>query len=84
MNTSECLKIFVGHSGVVCNVKFLNENQIVTCSDDKTIKIWDIATGECIKTFLGHSELVRRILILSCGRKVRLSNKQNNVTLLEY
>ena len=84
MNTSECLKTFVGHTNLVCSVKFLNENQIVTCSDDKTIKIWDIATGECIKTFLGYSDTVCRILILSCGRIVRLSNKQNNVTLLEY
>ncbi len=49
MNTSECLKTFEGHTDWVLCVKLVNENQIVSCSEDKTIKIWDIETGDCIK-----------------------------------
>ena len=27
---------------------------------DKTVKVWDVATGECVATLEGHSDLVRR------------------------
>lgn len=39
-------------------VKLLNDSQIVSCSYDKTIKIWELATDDCIKTLLGHSDYV--------------------------
>jgi len=55
MNTGEYSKTFRGHSDWVRCIKLLNENKMVTCSEDKTIRIWDIATGfSCIqhcKTF---------------------------------
>ena len=41
---------FVGHTNKINNVKLLGSTRIVTCSEDKTIKIWEIATGECLKT----------------------------------
>jgi len=27
-------------------------------SDDKTIKVWNVATGECVKTLTGHTNYV--------------------------
>ncbi len=33
--------------------------QVLSCSDDKTVKIWDIASGEPIVTFYDHSDYVR-------------------------
>ena len=68
IHTGDCLKTFLGHSNWVRRVKLLNENQIVTCSQDKTIKIWDIISGNCIKTLFGHSDAVWDILILTNDR----------------
>ncbi len=72
LNTGECLKTFSGHSNWIQNVKILNDNKIVSCSQDKTI-IWDIATGDCVKTILGHSDVVWHIAILSNSRIVSCS-----------
>ena len=46
---------------------------MVSCSEDKSIKIWDKATGDCIKTLLGHSDAVFSIAILSNNRIVSCS-----------
>jgi WD40 repeat protein len=34
-------------------------HHLVSCSRDKTIRFWEVATGYCLRTFTGHSEWVR-------------------------
>ena len=33
--------------------------RVVSASYDKTLKVWDVATGKCVATLKGHSEHVR-------------------------
>ena len=34
--------------------------RVVSASNDRTLKVWDVATCECVATLKGHSETVRR------------------------
>lgn len=59
----KCIKTLSGHTeGVQC-IKFHKEGHLMlSCSLDKTIKIWDIARNKkCIQTYNGHSNTVRDI-----------------------
>ena len=38
---------------------FPDGRRVVSASDDKTLKVWDVATGECVATLEGHSNDVR-------------------------
>ena len=38
---------------------FPDGRRVVSASDDKTLKVWDVATGECVATLKGHSDCVR-------------------------
>ena len=54
-----------GHNGCVNAVIYWTDNRIISCSDDMTIKIWDVNTGECKTTLNGHLDWVYCILLLS-------------------
>jgi WD40 repeat protein len=41
MNTSRCLALFAGHTGLVSAGKFLNAKTIVSSSWDQTVCFWD-------------------------------------------
>ena len=56
--------VFSGHTGDVNSVTFsLDGALLVSGSDDKTIKLWDIQTGGVIKTFHGNNDQVRSVSI---------------------
>ena len=37
--------------------------ELVSCSQDKSIKIWNVTSGKCIRTMIGHTSGVNRIRI---------------------
>jgi WD40 repeat protein len=50
---------YTGHQGAVtaCKLSFCL-NYMISCSEDKTIKLWNIESGECLKTLAGHVKIV--------------------------
>ena len=53
------------HSGLIKSVQVDEKsNKLITGSEDKTIKIWDLETGKCLKTLNNHAKEVISILMI--------------------
>ncbi|KAK3390127.1 hypothetical protein B0H63DRAFT_538288 [Podospora didyma] len=53
------LQTLEGHDGYVLSVAFSPDSKlIISGSEDKTVKIWDTATGICVQTLKGHDDEV--------------------------
>ena len=69
----KCQVTFVGHTRWVRNILQLADGRVLSCSDDKTMKIWTL-DGKCQVTFTGHTGGVLNILQLADGRIVSCSS----------
>jgi WD40 repeat protein len=54
-----------GHHDDVYSVISLENDKVISCSKDKTIKIWSLETGQCLKTLNEHSSPVNAIFLLA-------------------
>ena len=66
-----CIKTLQGHSNWVLQLEQLESGELVSCSADKTIKLWNLIEGTCIRTLVGHTDFVRSIKV----------NSQNNILM---
>jgi WD40 repeat protein len=63
--------LFKGHEKEINCVRFnITAEVIVSCSDDKTTKLWDGGTGGCLATFMGHSSFVNSVCFVDNDRYV--------------
>ena len=47
------------HEGTITSIAFSNDgHQMITASEDKTIKKWNVNNGELMGTFIGHADYV--------------------------
>ncbi|MEI6179230.1 MAG: WD40 repeat domain-containing protein [Chloroflexales bacterium] len=63
------IRSFTGHEGWVNAVAITpNGQQVVSASDDQTLKVWNLATGELLRTLRGHTGWVRAVALTPNGR----------------
>ncbi|KAJ1673326.1 ubiquitin-binding SDF ubiquitin ligase complex subunit met30, partial [Spiromyces aspiralis] len=53
-----------GHSDWVNCIRFVSDRTLLSCSDDGTIKVWDLDTRQCVSTLTGHTHHVQWIHLL--------------------
>ena len=67
---SKTIAVLKGHTKWVYALAILPNGHIVSGSWDKSLRIWDSATGECITVLKGHTDGVRALAILPNGHIV--------------
>jgi len=64
----ECIHVLKGHKSHIYGLILSEDNTtLISCSGDKTIKIWNLSNYTCIKSLEGHSDWVRNILLFRPG-----------------
>jgi WD40 repeat protein len=69
-----------GHSRAACAVAFSPDGKFIASgSDDKTVRIWVIATGETLRELTGHSDAVWAVAFSMDGRLIASGSRDNTV-----
>ena len=58
-----------------------DNSRIVSGSNDRTVKVWDVTTGNCLKTLEGHSDNVISVAISDDGSRVISGSHDKTVRL---
>jgi len=71
-----------GHSDLVSAVAVtLNGKRAVSASMDRTLGVWDLATGRMLLTLKGHSADVRGVAVTADGKRVLSASEDHTVKL---
>lgn len=72
--------ILRGHVGNVRSISFSPDGTLIASgSDDKTVKIWDAATGTILRSLRGHSSSVTSVFFSPDGKTLISSGKDKTV-----
>jgi small GTP-binding protein len=77
-------KVFVGHSRLVFGVAVTADGRLaVSGSSDKTVRVWELASGQCLATLEGHSGIVYKVAVTADGRLAVSASQDNTVRMWE-
>ena len=80
LNKQRKLKSLSSHSGTITSLLFA-DNQLISSSEDKTIKVWDHQTRKCTKTIQCHDQPLSCLAIFDDGSRL-ISGSPNGSILM--
>ena len=70
-NTATRLRDYIGHTGPVTGLTVTADGQfLITCGDDRTVRVWDVKSGKSLRSFQGHTIKVTAVAVRGDGRQV--------------
>lgn len=79
---STCLQTLEGHSNSVDLIAWSqNGSRLASASYDKTVRIWDPATGQCASILKGHSNSINSIAWSQDGSRTASASSDNTVRI---
>src|SRR5438046_1880625 len=79
-NWSPNLQILEGHSDWVMSVVFSPDgSKLASGSDDRTVRVWAVATGQVERTLEGHSDSVMSVVFSPDGSKLASASNDRTV-----
>eukprot|EP00049_Salpingoeca_infusionum_P012038 m.213571 g.213571 ORF g.213571 m.213571 type:complete len:2376 (-) comp15086_c0_seq1:317-7444(-) len=81
------LATFKGHGENICSIAFLYRNdveeKIITASNDKSLRVWDIETQVCEKKFLGHTDYIRGVIVHPSQNQIVSCSKDQSIIMYD-
>jgi WD40 repeat protein len=76
-------KIFRGHADAVTGVALSHDGKLVSGSYDKTLRIWDTASGQCLQVAYGHDDFLSAVAISPDQRLVASASADQTIKIWE-
>lgn len=81
-DAAEPAAVITAHRKSVQSLAFTPDgHQLVSCSDDRTIKVWSLADGRCIHRLNGHSESVVALALTPRGNLIASASRDKTIRL---
>lgn len=80
VSTSAAIRRFVGHTDAITTVAYSpDSNMAISGSNDKTLILWDLATGELIRRFEGHDGRILDVAFSADGNSIFSSSLDKSI-----